>query len=348
MGGLGPSGEVHIFKQRSSGLQHKDTLTSSSYGFGASMALYGNRLLVGAYADTVSGQSQAGSAYVYERSSGQWQQTAQLTASNPLAGENFATSLSLYRRWAAVGAVYGAGNNVQAGEVFIFKRSGSGQWQEKQVISPPNGENFDAFGASVSLEGNLLVVGAPWTDIGGNNYYRDQGVAYVYKRQGNNWNFVQKLELDNPQPSDFFGWASLIKDGKIYVTAPQSRYGGNNTSTGAVYVFENQQGTWQQIHKIQAAQSSTSSFFGHALAVENNTLLVGANNHSDSVTAEGAVYMFEEQNGQWQQISASSPQNPATYDQFGTAVALSNGYSYVASRGDDEAASNAGALYVHY
>lgn len=355
VGEIGPGGDVNVFKQRANGLKHKDTITSTRNSHGAALGLYGNRLLVGAPYDTVNGQSGAGSAIIYERKNGQWQQKAVLTDDVVEQGEQFGTSTSIYQRWAAVGIPFKReANNNHPGGAAVFKRV-AGQWQQQAIIMNPDSPNqsahYDAFGASVSIEGNILVVGAPLRDR--TSYNIDEGIVHVYKRQGNTWNLVQSLDPTAAFATDRFGWSTLVKDGRIYVGAVGRALSNNSSArTGAVYIYEQTNGPngpteqWSISQIVEPSQSS-AGFFGHAISVDDDKLLVGANITSDTAQAQGAAYLYELQNGVWQETHVSTTPTPSTYDKFGTSVAISNGYSYVVAPGDDEAATDAGALFVH-
>ncbi|WP_245845080.1 FG-GAP repeat protein [Noviherbaspirillum humi] len=112
------------------------------------------------------------------------------------------------------------------------------------------------------------------------------------------------------------------------------------SSSGAVYVFLKNNGTWSQQAFIKASNPGDSDAFGSAIALsaDGNTLAVGANkedsvatgingNQADnSASDSGAVYVFSRQNGNWiQQAYVKASNTPMGADQlFGNSVALSS------------------------
>ncbi len=110
--------------------------------------------------------SNAGAAYVYERSGGTWNLAQKLTASDRAVEDYFGFSVSVYGDYALVGAYWEdhdtAGNNAlpDAGSAYIFERNSNGIWTEVQKLTAPNRAAQDYFWFSVSLSGNHALIGA--------------------------------------------------------------------------------------------------------------------------------------------------------------------------------------------
>jgi nucleotide-binding universal stress UspA family protein len=174
----------------------KASNTGSNDYFGFSVALSGNTLAVGAYAED---SADSGAVYVFRRSGTAWQQEAYLKASNTGASDYFGFSVELSGDTLAVGA-YGedsaaksvGGNQVDnsagnSGAVYVFRRSGMA-WQREAYLKASNTGANDLFGYSVALSGDTLAVGAYLEDsaaqgVGGNqnsNSAADSGAVYVF------------------------------------------------------------------------------------------------------------------------------------------------------------------------
>jgi len=82
--------------------------------------------------------------------------------------------------WLAAGANQ---DNAKAGSVSMYLNPGPGTPQTEPKIIPADLQPGDQFGASVSLSGNWLAVGAP---VGDGNV-RDSGVVYLFQRNGSTW-----------------------------------------------------------------------------------------------------------------------------------------------------------------
>ena len=88
------------------------------------------------------------------------------------------------------------------------------------VLTAPDGALGDAFGRSVAMSGDTLVVGANGDDERG----LDAGAAYVYRRvSSGRWELRQKLVPSELLDGDFFGWSVDVDGDAIVVGAPGDR-----------------------------------------------------------------------------------------------------------------------------
>jgi hypothetical protein len=148
------------------------------FGFSVSLSADGNTALIGAYGFT--DYSYQGSAYVFVRSGGVWTQQQQLLASDGEPQDNFGISVSLSAdgNTALIGA-HGDGIDEKPGQgsAYIFVRADE-VWAEIQKLSVEDGESYDRFGGSVSLnaDGSVALIGASWETVGANT---SQGSAYI-------------------------------------------------------------------------------------------------------------------------------------------------------------------------
>ncbi|MCH8053154.1 MAG: FG-GAP repeat protein, partial [Planctomycetes bacterium] len=64
-----------------------------------------------------------------------------------------------------------------------------GQWQQTYKLTAADADAGDIFGQSVSIDGNLIVIGAQLDEDAGTQ----SGSAYVYRLDGSNWIEEAKL-----------------------------------------------------------------------------------------------------------------------------------------------------------
>lgn len=136
---------------------------------------------------------------------------------------------------------------------------------------------------------------------------------------------LQELRADNPAPSDSFGYSvAMSKDGK---TAIVGAWRANGT-TGAAYIYEQKdKNTWKQTAMLTAPAAEASRFdhFGESVAIDGDTVIVGAmwdDGFENAIEDSGAVYVFMRKNGTWvyQQVLRAS--NAGANDRFGKSVAI--------------------------
>lgn len=144
--------------------------------FGHSVAIDGERILVGAYAAS-SFSSGGGAAYVYERTEGaMWIETAEFVNDDNWNGHSFGTSVALDGDLAVVGAMpstpYGSAN----GAAYVFHCDGPGVWRQVAKLVADDGFAWQRLGWSAALDGNIAVVGTKPDD----EQTTDPGAAYVF------------------------------------------------------------------------------------------------------------------------------------------------------------------------
>ena len=228
------SGAAYIFQHQEDGSWIEITkLTATDNAeidtFGRAVSLYGDYALVGANRDADNGQY-SGSAYIFQhQEDGSWIEITKLTATDGGESDFFGSSVSLYGDYALVGAERDNNDSrytsKRYGSAYIFQRQDDGSWKEMVKLTGTDGtENF--FGSSVSLFGDYALVGAPGVLYG-------IGSAYIFKRDGDTWEEVVKL---NAGPMNcHFGKAVSISESCALVGADY--YDENGVNIGAVYIY---------------------------------------------------------------------------------------------------------------
>jgi hypothetical protein len=202
--------------------------------FGSGVSIAGDTVVVGATWDDVPGAPDGGSAYVFVRSGVAWSQQQKLVAPDGGLAEHFGT-VSLSGDTAAVGASHdnlGGEPGVHNGSTYVFVRSGT-TWSLQQKLTASDATNADYFGSSVSVAGDVLVVGAPLDDTAAGT---DAGSAYVFVRSGSAWLEVQKLLAPDGAASDLFGQSVAFYGGTAVVGAIWDDTSGGPDS-GSAHVF---------------------------------------------------------------------------------------------------------------
>lgn len=128
--------------------------------FGASIAVFGNKVLIGAPNDDSAGASDAGAAYLFDGDTGQLLHTFTLTATThtPASGDHFGTAVSLNGQHILIGAPDRDGGASDAGAAYLFNAT---TYSFIQVLANPSPALGDGFGSSVAVNTDLFLVGAP-------------------------------------------------------------------------------------------------------------------------------------------------------------------------------------------
>ncbi len=197
--------------------------------FGYSVAMMQDTIIVGAPGGNWQTQ-EPGSAHVFVRDGAGWTHQAKLVAAAPNT-ENFGFSVSISGDTAAVGMRFtdGGGPGTIIGAAYVFVRSGTTWTQQARLISPDS-EPRDAFGSSVSVLGDRLIVGA-FLDLIGENDWR--GSAYLYVRSGTQWLQQHKFIIPDGVYRDGFGLALAFRGDLVIIGAA-----GYDWYRGAAYSFD--------------------------------------------------------------------------------------------------------------
>lgn len=280
--------------------------------FGVSVSLDGDRLAVGANVTS----SLRGSVYVFDLSDDVWEETAKLTASDEADGNQFGWSTSLDGDRLAVG-------HSEYSAVYVFELE-DGNWS-KTKLTASDGTANDNFGSNLSLDGNYLAIGAVGANINGNN---NQGSVYVFELNDGNWSETAKLTASDGATDDMFGVVSL--DGnRLAVGAYGADIGDEGENQGSVYVFELNDGNWNETAKLTAADGKGGDVFGSSISLDDDRLAIGAYKNRTSITTPvvankvGSVYVFELSNDNWNEsVKLTASDDTGAGYQFGFSTAL--------------------------
>ena len=329
------TGAVYIFVREDGQWSQQAYLKSSNpyiypdgYGndyFGQTLALSGDTLVagspnkVGLSPDDPSSQSGifVGSAYVFEREGGVWEQTAYLKAEVPRQFDSFGYSLAISEETIVVGVPYedstATGINgppgpppapltvdeSDSGAAFVFEKI-DGVWERTTYIKASNTGDGDYFGRSVDISGDTIVIGAPREDgdstgVNGdqfNNGLSNSGAAYVFVRSEDGWAQEAYIKASNADIADNFGSAAITSDNSLFIGASNKRalVGGEEIpAAGAGYRFVRTDAVWQEEAFYQSPQPTEGEKFSTSAALNKRALAIGAYG-ADS--GAGAAYAY--------------------------------------------------------
>jgi hypothetical protein len=303
--------------------------------FGKSVAIQGDRVIVGAWLEDGNGPvsnddpenndaEDSGAVYSFVRNGTTWEQTDYVKVSNTGAGDGFGGSVAFGQEGArfVAGALFedsdangingDGGNNdaIESGAAYVFEALAlpSPQWVEQYYLKAANSDSGDLFGASVAMDGSTIVVGAPWEASASatnpaDNTWTDSGAVYVFDAQLDPPFLAQQafLKSSHPDPYDSFGTSVAVRGGFLAVGAHGEDGGGEGVNPA----------------------------------------------NDDSMGNSGAVYRFMRSESVWSQVEYLKSSNTGLNHQFGISVAMS-GSSVIAGawRDGTSVLPVSGAAYV--
>ena len=211
-GGLGA---VFIYARSGSTWGQQAILTTSDGGCGAFFCTHFG-FSVGIWRDTVivGNDIATATAYVFVRSGAAWSQQAKLVGAGGTALANPGSAVAVSGDTAVVGS---SADESSGGSAYVFARGGT-LWTQQARITASDGVAGNAFGSSVAISGDAIVVGAVSDTVNGN---QSQGSAYVFVRSGTAWRQQQKVTAPGGTVNDVFGRVAIFND-RLLIGAPGS------------------------------------------------------------------------------------------------------------------------------
>ncbi|HTD07249.1 MAG TPA: hypothetical protein VK680_00035 [Solirubrobacteraceae bacterium] len=226
------------------------------------------------------------------------------------SGEQFGEAVAVSGQTLVIGTInHTAGSmGIEQGAAYVFTELASGWAHARQVaiLKAPRGQSEEAFGRSVAISGNMIVVGAPFREIAKHTH---QGAVFVYVKPASGWRSASPTTELTPAggaANEFFGESVAISGNTVLVGAP-GRKVGKHAAQGAVDVFSVPRlvhaGTPKQLTELTAPDGQANDALGISVAVSGSTVVAGADVHRVGETAEhGVAYIFTKHATGWRNV----------------------------------------------
>ena len=354
------SGAVYVYEYDGSSwtqtqmLKASDAGTSDTFGeAGVSLSRDGTVGIVGARGnDDVA--TDTGSAYIFRKGvNGTWSQDIKLSSDDQEAGDNFGLGVEISGdgNTAFIGEYRDDGINnalTDTGCVHIFKYINS-SWVKQTVIRPSNAVASGYFGARISssYDGTSIAV----SNVGKNT---STGSAYIFNLINGTWTQEIELTASNGQANDEFTTElSMSNDGLTVCMGARYEDGATNSqsNSGAVYVFEKINGTWQEVAILRLNNPVADDNLGLRVDIsgDGNFIVSGARNRENgSITNAGTVAVFSKTSGTWQFVTELFASDAASSDLFGDSAAISDDGEMILGGAvlEDYSGTDSGSAYV--
>lgn len=292
--------------------------------FGQSIALDGDRMVVGA-----PGLLGDGAACVYQLNpEGYWELEDYLVPEGPYQPGRVGFSVSISGDLIVLGGPnssvlpFGQGGVFHEGAVWAFRKVDSDWVQEQVLFRPGGGSISEHFGSSVSVLGDSLLIGAEFfaVPLEGGGVVWNSGGVFAYSRTENGWKFDERIDAPTTTMSGRFGASIVQNEGTAYITAIRSTE--NPSGQGAVFVLENGDDGWSHIQSFYANQAGNPIRFGESLAVDGETMVVGAPGVDETTLSHGAAFVFKRTGGVWNETLKLVDPSPTNGSHFGESVSV--------------------------
>lgn len=346
------AGRAYVFSRDEGGEDNWGQLATltvlgdtAANGFGASLAIHGDTIAVGAKASEA--------AYVFEKPGAGWAdmtQTATLSPSDGGTGDEFGCALSVSGDSIAVGSHKHGGG---AGAAYVFVRPGGGWADATQTakLTASDADSADRFGFSVSIDADVVVVGAP-QDQSGNGLFPNSFPVYVYEKSAGGWvDMTESARLtasDEPGSinAEKIGFAVCITGKWIAVGAP-----GDSTpevqNSGAAYIFERTGTNWADANETRKFQATDHGLNSLHTLLDANSETILSRAIIPYPNSRMNIFIYKNSEKGWNQIRKFECPAPLEIDAFGRNGRVEGDTIAITAWSDNDLGSNSGSIYVY-
>lgn len=290
--------------------------------FGSAIAISGDTMVTGSTDASHSGFTSPGAVYVYVRTGNTWTEQQKLMASDPANHALFGDAVAIDGNTIVVGA---SALNTNTGAAYVFTRTGT-NWTQQQKLTASDAAQNDAFGVSVDIDGDTVLVGASGDShpggSGSTGANPRQGSAYVFTRTGATWSQQDKLTMADAANFDGFGHSVALDTDTALIGTKFDDHGAI-IDAGSAYIFTRNGTAWSERAKLVASNGEDNDHFGSSVSLDGSIAVIGAPDdiHSGAIGA-GSAYVFSGSGANWNEVTRLAASLPGWDEHFGTSVSV--------------------------
>jgi len=206
---------------------------------------------------------------------------------------------------------------------FEYDPGNNATWFLEEKITANDSSISDFYGQSVSISGDVAIVGSPGDDAHGSN----SGSAYMYEFNGSSWQET-KITDTYGNEDDQFG-KSVYVDGIYAMVGSTSKEVSGIANAGKVFAYKFNGSSWDQTDTMTLSEPSAHDRFGTSICISGNLAIIG----TPGAEQNGVAHIYKTTNGtSWSQVTKLTPDN--SFSTFGSSVSISGDTAVVGHRGN--------------
>ncbi|HMI07477.1 MAG TPA: T9SS type A sorting domain-containing protein [Flavobacterium sp.] len=210
------------------------TSDASGIMFGTAVDISGTDIAVSSGWNFATGPTSMGKVYVFSND-GTLSQVNDFYPEDAPGNDAYGLKISISNNFLAIGSLVHDLPVSNCGAVYVHRKV-NGIWQSNyQKITAPDASANDHFGSYVKVVGNLLFVSATEEESETSQPDVNSGAVYVYKFNGTEWAFSQKLTATNTEFGVHQFGSKIETDGNRVMIASNN---GNVTGYNFIYLYE--------------------------------------------------------------------------------------------------------------
>jgi len=348
--GCNDPGHARIFRWTGTVWELEEQLSPSSPSsmpirFGTSLGISGDRTVIGA--PGIGPNSGRAFVFRFDTIDGHWIEEQVLAPADSVIYDEFGACVAFVGDTIIVGAPYATGLGIYTGAVYVFRFDPIlGTWIQQQKLIATDGTIYAEFGAAISRDDGVLLVGARDTFVSGSG----PGACYVYNYDPglDEWVFQQKLIASDGASRDGFGSSVSLHGELAVIGAPL-----DNTTladVGSCYIFrlDSLLGSWTEEQKLMSPTNGFQQMFGASVGIIGDSILVGVPADDELILDGGAVHAFQYDitQGDWMPAEIITASTGEIWDYFGTSIAMHEEFAVIGVPEDDDEGLDAGGAFT--
>lgn len=322
-------GKVYIYErglQQTAELKLPENIKRGGDGFGSSVSLTKDRILIGAYGRD-DFENNSGSAYIFNYENEEWSDPIRLNAPDASKYDYFGISVKIRGDRAIVGSYRSdVGQFKDKGAAYYFELQND-QWNFISKFSSTDELSNQYFGLSMDMDSNQLMIGAPGKNL-------SRGGIYLYQFDQTRWSLVQTIANSDNRLRDSFGEA-------FHVDGNQLIAGVSQRERAYIFEYDEVESMWEEVTILTPHEPSpfgNNTRFGTSVYIHENQCIVGEPSRSS-----GAAQVFRFSDNQWGYEDTLLPNDGPENDRFGLEVII---HDNVAMVSDPYRDGNEGKVYL--
>lgn len=284
-------GSVYVFERIGAAWEQVQKINAPAGAkmFGSSVALDGDVFVVGAPYSEAYGDDGAGIAFAYEYDALQGKFVKKQRFDSPLTLFDARMGSDVDVSGDAIVIAAPGDYDIINGQVFAYRRTGAGStWTYEGRIEPTSAPSFTSYGASVSMDGDRVVVANkhPFLSWGG------LAVVFSYDSGASTWIEEDVVLPTAPSPNDNSA-TNVDIEGDLMLVDARGSSAGVGGGTVSVFEWNGTTSSWDEAQVLVASDAQESDSFGSNVKLSNGKVLIQASGVDEAGVALGAVYVFE-------------------------------------------------------
>jgi hypothetical protein len=222
---------------------------------------------------------------------------------------------------------------LNAGAAYVYRRNASG-WQPEVKLAPNDLQDYDRFGYTCALDGDVLAIGAPNHGALGDRV----GTVYVYRYAAGAWALEQKLFPAVPLVLGGFGTDVAVSGDVIAV----GRWREVPGDLGRVHVFRHDGTSWVEEASLTEPDLMSGDYYAYSIDLDDDVLAVGS--YMDD--GFGSIYFYGYDGLDWTLTQKFTNPEPVFGDLFSKSISMDGDVLVTGANREDQNGTDAGAAYV--